>query len=83
MFSSRLLALAAEELGDLQSLPFQRAVVLREPKGHTFECCFRLCENETSVRTEVLAGVTTFLTMAGITAVQLRCASGAFAVFGG
>lgn len=42
-----------------------------------FERCFRLSENQTSVRTEILAGVTTFLTMAYIIVVQPAVLSGA------
>jgi AGZA family xanthine/uracil permease-like MFS transporter len=42
-----------------------------------FERCFRLSENQTSVRTEILAGVTTFLTMAYIILVQPAVLSGA------
>jgi len=42
-----------------------------------FERCFRLTENQTSVRTEILAGVTTFLTMAYIIVVQPAVLSGA------
>jgi len=41
------------------------------------ERSFRLFENQTSVRTEVLAGVTTFLTMAYIIVVQPAVLSGA------
>src|SRR5262245_54464653 len=41
-----------------------------------FERLFRLSENQTSVRTEVLAGVTTFLTMAYIIFVQPAVLSG-------
>ena len=37
---------------------------------------FRLAENQTSVRTEILAGVTTFLTMAYIIFVQPAVLSG-------
>jgi len=40
------------------------------------ERLFRLSENETSTRTEVLAGVTTFLTMAYIIFVQPAALSG-------
>src|SRR5882757_1007077 len=40
------------------------------------ERCFHLSENRTSVRTEVLAGVTTFLTMAYIIVVQPAVLSG-------
>lgn len=40
------------------------------------ERLFRLPENQTSVRTEVLAGVTTFLTMAYIIFVQPAVLSG-------
>ncbi|MCU0783341.1 MAG: NCS2 family permease [Verrucomicrobia bacterium] len=42
-----------------------------------FERCFHLSENQTSVRTEILAGVTTFLTMAYIIVVQPAVLSGA------
>ena len=41
------------------------------------ERCFKLAENRTTVRTEVLAGVTTFLTMAYIIVVQPAVLSGA------
>jgi AGZA family xanthine/uracil permease-like MFS transporter len=41
------------------------------------ERLFRLAENQTSTRTEVLAGVTTFLTMAYIIFVQPAVLSGA------
>ena len=41
------------------------------------ERCFRLAENQTNARTEVLAGVTTFLTMAYIIFVQPAVLSGA------
>jgi xanthine/uracil/vitamin C permease (AzgA family) len=34
------------------------------------ERCFRLADNQMTVRTEILAGVTTFLTMAHIIFVQ-------------
>jgi len=37
---------------------------------------FRLSKNETNVRTEILAGVTTFLTMAYIIFVQPEVLSG-------
>jgi AGZA family xanthine/uracil permease-like MFS transporter len=40
------------------------------------ERVFRLSENQTSARTEVLAGVTTFLTMAYIIFVQPAVFSG-------
>jgi len=40
------------------------------------ERIFKLTENKTSVRTEVLAGVTTFLTMAYIIVVQRQCSQG-------
>ena len=43
------------------------------------ERLFRLAENQTSTRTEVLAGVTTFLTMAYIIFVQPAVLSGASA----
>ena len=43
----------------------------------TLERLFRLSENQTSVRTEILAGVTTFLTMAYIIVVQPAVLSGA------
>ncbi len=42
-----------------------------------FDRLFRLSENQTSVRTEILAGVTTFLTMAYIVVVQPAVLSGA------
>jgi AGZA family xanthine/uracil permease-like MFS transporter len=42
-----------------------------------FERLFRLAENRTSIRTELLAGVTTFLTMAYIIFVQPAVLSGA------
>jgi adenine/guanine/hypoxanthine permease len=42
-----------------------------------FERLFHLSENQTSVRTEILAGVTTFLTMAYIIVVQPAVLSGA------
>lgn len=41
------------------------------------ERCFHLSNNQTSVRTEILAGVTTFLTMAYIIVVQPAVLSGA------
>jgi len=41
-----------------------------------FERCFHLAENRTSVRTEALAGITTFLTMAYIIFVQPAVLSG-------
>src|SRR6266700_4410624 len=41
------------------------------------ERVFKLSENETSTRTEVLAGITTFLTMAYIIVVQPAVLSGA------
>jgi len=41
------------------------------------ERCFKLSENQTTVRTEVIAGITTFMTMAYIIVVQPAVLSGA------
>jgi adenine/guanine/hypoxanthine permease len=56
----------------------QSLVVVKEEKRIMFERFFRLSENKTNVRTEVLAGVTTFLTMAYIIIVQPMVLSGNF-----
>ena len=49
---------------------------LDKRKGKTMEKIFKLKENGTTVRTEILAGLTTFMTMAYIIALNPNLLTG-------